>query len=71
MFTLHSQKLLKALNNADDEYIVAYISALSECALYAPTQFEGKGEEILRFLLQDLIHREVESVRNPSFFTNS
>jgi sister-chromatid-cohesion protein PDS5 len=50
------------LPKADDEHIVAHVTALSEFALYCPDQFEEKSETIVKFLVQDLIYRPADKV---------
>jgi hypothetical protein len=57
------QKLYKLLANADEVDIAAHITALSEFALYSSDHFEERSEEIVRFLVQDLVYREVGQVR--------
>ena len=61
------QKLYKLLANADDVHMAAHITALSEFALYSSDHFEERSEEIVRFLVQDLVYREVDRVRTITF----
>jgi hypothetical protein len=63
----HVQKLYKLLANADDVHTAAHITALSEFALYSSDHFEERSEDIVRFLVQDLVYREVDKVRTIAF----
>lgn len=52
-----SKLLVKARNDSD---LAAHIAALGEFAFHTPNQFEEKSDVIVKFLLKDLLYRDIE-----------
>lgn len=65
---LISQTISKDLKNVDDQRLVAHVTVLAELAHKVPDAFESKSEEIMNFIVKQILMTPSprDSVRVPS-----
>jgi sister-chromatid-cohesion protein PDS5 len=61
--SLITQTISKDLQNVDDQKLVAHITVLAELAHKVPDAFESKSEEIMNFIVKQILM--TPSLRDP------
>jgi sister chromatid cohesion protein PDS5 len=67
--SLMTQTISEDVKNVDDQKLVAYVTVLAELAQRAPDPFESKSEEIMNFLVKQILMSP--SPRDPVRFTSA
>lgn len=52
---LMTQAISKDLKNVDDQRLVAHVTVLAELAREVPDAFESKSEEIMNFIVKQIL----------------
>ncbi len=60
---LITQTISKDLKNVDDQRLVAHVTVLAELAYEVPDAFESKSEEIMNFIVKQILM--TPSLRDP------
>jgi sister chromatid cohesion protein PDS5 len=60
---LINQTISEELQNVDDRKLVAHLTVLAELALKVPDAFESKSEEIMNFIVKQILM--TPSLRDP------
>ena len=65
---LTTQSISKELKNVDDQRLVAHVTVLAELAHKVPDAFESKSEEIMNFIVKQILMTPSprDPVRAPS-----
>lgn len=58
-----NQTISEELQNVDDQKLVAHLTVLAELALKVPEAFESKSEEIMNFIVKQILM--TPSLRDP------